>query len=265
VDPPVTTVDDGYEYSYDAASRTFRGVGRAKVNGAPGATYTTEYVIDCGQPQPPEDPQGGGRGAIDCVRAACQNGADQGRWMIVWTKQVAPAAEPVFTVAGRFCQVVRPPIPVADVTAAAGEYLRKHLEPAVPVVQPGERTLVNFPTIVSTPDAGQQTFAITEPLPGVVTVDPAYAWTFASPDGSTTTAEGTGRTYDGTSPSTGPAGYYLTTTFRHSGTGHIGLTATWTGTVTVQALPPVDLDPLVFQADADLPVEQHRVVLLDPH
>ena len=263
--PPVKTVDDGYEYTYDGASRTFRGVGRAKVQGAPGATYTTQYVIDCGQPQPPADPQGGGPPAIDCAGAACQNGADQGRWMVVWSKQVAPAVEPVFTAAGRFCQVVRPPIPVADVTAAAGEYLRKHLAAAVPVVQPGERTLVNFPTIVSTPDAGQQTFAITEPLPGLLTVDPAYAWTFDSPDGTTTSATGTGRSYDGTSPTTGPTGYYLTTTFRHSGTGHIGLTATWTGTVAVQLVPPVALDPLVFQADADLPVEQRRTVLLDPH
>ncbi len=263
--PPVRTVDDGYEYNYDGASQTFNGVGRAKVNGAPGATYTTQYVIDCGQAQPPEDPQGARRQGFDCIRAACQNGADQGRWMVVWTKQVAPVAEPVFTAAGRFCQVVRQPIPVADVSDAAGEYLRKHLSAAVPVIQPGERTLVNFPNIVSTPDAGQQTFAITQPLPGIVTVHPAYSWSFGSPDGATTTAEGTGRTYDGTSPRTGPAGYYLTTTFKHSGTGQIALTATWTGTVTVQAVPPVELDPLVFRAAADLPVDQHRAVLLDPH
>ncbi len=262
---PVRTVDDGYEYSYNEASRSFTGVSRAKVAGKPGAMYITKYVIDCGQPQPPNDPQSGDLGGLDCARAACQAGELQGRWMVVWARQTAPVDEPVYTAAGRFCQVVRPPIPVADVSAAASEYLREHLDPAIPVVQPGERTLVNFPNIVSTPDAGEQTFAITQPLPGVVTVRPTYVWRFTGPDGATTAAEGVGRTYDGTSPRTGPAGHYLTATFRRSGTGRIELTATWTGTVTVQANPAVALDPLVFDQAADLLVEQHRPVLLDPH
>lgn len=262
--PPVATVDDGYEYSYDGASRTFRGVSRAKVAGNPGATYRTQYVIDCGQPQPPDDPQSGDTG-LDCARAACQAGPLKGRWMIVWAKEQVPVAEPVYSPAGRFCQVVRPPIPLADVSAAAAEYLRKHLKPATPVVQPGERTLVNFPNIVSTPDAGAQTFAITQPLPGIVTVAPTYAWRFTGPDGETSQAVGAGRAYDGTSPRTGAAGHYLTTTFRHSGTGRIELTATWTGTVTVQTVAPVALDPLLFQDAVDLLVEQRRPVLLDPH
>ncbi len=262
---PVKTLDDGYEYSYEGASRSFQGVSRTKVAGKPGATYMSQYVIDCGQPQPPADPQGGDVGALDCARAACQAGPLRGRWMVIWVKQTAPVNEPVFTAAGRFCQVVQPPIPVVDITAAARDYVREHMDPALPMVQPGERTLVNFPNIVSTPDAGEQTFAIAEPLPGIVTVRPTYAWQFISPDGSTTHAEGVGRPYDGTSPRTGPAGHYLTATFRHSGTGQIELTATWTGTVTVQANAPVPLDPLVFAQDADLVVEQRRPVLLDPH
>jgi len=241
-DSPVRTVDDGYEYSYEGASRSFQGVSRTKVAGKPGATYLSQYVIDCGQPQPPADPQGGDVGALDCARAACQAGPLRGRWMVIWVKQTAPVNEPVFTAAGRFCQVVQPPIPVVDITAAARDYVREHMDPALPMVQPGERTLVNFPNIVSTPDAGERTFAIAEPLP-----------------------EGVGRPYDGTSPRTGPAGHYLTATFRHSGTGQIELTATWTGTVTVQANAPVPLDPLVFAQDADLVVEQRRPVLLDPH
>ena len=153
---PVKTLDDGYEYSYEGASRSFQGVSRTKVAGKPGATYMSQYVIDCGQPQPPADPQGGDVGALDCARAACQAGPLRGRWMVIWVKQTAPVNEPVFTAAGRFCQVVQPPIPVVDITAAARDYVREHMDPALPMVQPGERTLVNFPNIVSTPDAGSR-------------------------------------------------------------------------------------------------------------
>jgi len=155
-------------------------------------------------------------------------------------------------------------VTVGQVSAAAGEYLRKHVQPAVPVVQPGQHSLVNFPNIVSTADAGPQTFAITVPLPGTVTATPTYRWRFTGPDQTITTAEGTGRTYDGTSPRTGPADYYLTATFRRHGTGHIELTATWTGTATVQNNPPVPLDPLALTTATDLQVEQLRPVLLDP-
>ena len=261
---PVKTTSDGYRYTYDAATRSFIGRTEFKAKQDPRARYDTQYVIDCGQPQPPDAPATFDNG-LDCAGAQCTIGPDNGRWMIVWSKQVAPVFDIVYTQIGRFCDIIRPPIPLADVITAVHEDIRKHFKPAVPVIQPAQNTLVNFPNIISTTDAGPQSFPITQPLPGTVNIHPTYTWTYTGPDGAQGNATGVGTPYDGTSPRTGPPDYYLTATFRHSGTGTITLTVTWEGTVTVGTNAPVDLDALVFDQTADLLIEQRRAVLLDPH
>lgn len=261
--PPVKTVSDGYQYGYDAAHRVFTRSSKAPEEPRrAGARYQSVLVTDCGQVQPPEAP--GSVNPVACPGAECAVGAATGYWTNAWSKRVAPDPEPVFTMRGRYCRVDFPPVPVRAVSAAAQDHVRKHVDANRPVVQPGTRTLVNYPTIVSTRDPGEVTFAIAQPLPGVVQVRPTFSWSFIGPDTSAS-AVGAGRPYDGTSPRTAPAGYYLTALFPHSGTATVTLTATWTGTVTVADLDPVELDPLVFTETVQLPVQQRRPVLVDPY
>jgi hypothetical protein len=260
--PPVRTVSNGYTYSYDAASRTFLGVERfgvAAVAGAAHASYVVRDVIDCGIVTPPD----GGAvqpGALDCQRARCQVGARAGRWIIVWFRETAPVVAARWTNGGRHCQAATDPIPLEAVDAAAAEHLRKLVDPAVPIVQPGAVTLVNFPTIVSTRDPGPVAFGIDLPLPGAVAVSPAFIWTFTDPDGSTSTAAGTGTAFDGTPPST--PGHYLTKVFATPGTATVSVTETWTGTVTVDGVGPVALDPLPLTRAVALAVHENRPVLV---
>jgi len=272
VDPPVEVVGSGYSYSYDRGRRVFVGTSRVAVTGGPvGAVFEVAEVVDCGLAGPPGTGGVGDAGPVDCVRARCPapTAGVVGRWVLVYSRQTAPVVAVRWTQVGRRCVVVTPDIPLAAVTAAVGEHLRKVVGITGPVVQPGQVTLVAFPTIVSTPDPGATGFAIAEPLPGAVAVIPAFGWTFTDPDGTTTTTtaattgtagSGAGRLYDGTLPST--PGYYLTHPFTHPGTGSVTVTETWTGSVTVPGVGPVALDPLVLTRTAQLTVRENRPVLI---
>lgn len=257
---------DGYVYTHDGVRGVWTSRSAPSGGGRPGATYARLVIADCLLRSDPS-PDPGGIDVGSCpLDIGCEVNGVQGLWSRVWARQLTPVAEANYTPGEPFCSVPGPEIPDAVVTAAAAEYLRKHVDPAVPVVLPRNRTLVNFPNIVSTVDPGEVAFALTEPLPGVVRVSPSFRWTFTSADGSTRSAEGAGRAYDGvTSPRTASPGYYLTATFRGSGTGRVALTATWEGTVTVDGNAPVDLDPLVYDDGVDLQIQQRRPVLLDPY
>jgi len=266
--PPVRVVGSGYSYSYDRGRRVFVGASRVAVTGGPvGAVFEVAEVVDCGLAAPP-GAGGADAGPVDCVRARCPapTAGVVGRWVLVYSRQTAPVAQLRWTQVGRRCVVTTPDIPLAAMTAAVAEHLRKVVGITGPVVQPGQVTLVAFPTIVSTPDPGATGFAITEPLPGAVAVTPGFGWTFTDPDGTTTTAgstgggAGAGRLYDGTLPST--PGYYLTHPFTHPGTATVAVTETWTGTVTVPGVGPVALDPLVLTRTAQLTVKENRPVLI---
>jgi hypothetical protein len=256
--PPVRTVSNGYTYSYDAASRTFVGVEKFGVAGKPGASYDVVDVIDCGIVTPPN----GGANArpLDCQRAQCRAGARIGRWIIAWYRETAPVPAPAWTNGGRHCAVATDPIPLPAVEAAAAEHLRKTVAPALPIVQPGAVTLVNFPTIVSTRDPGPLNFAIALPLPGVVDVTPAFTWSFTDPTGPVSAASGAGTAFDGTPPAT--PGHYLTHEFVGPGTATVAVTETWTGTVTVPGVDPVALDPLPLTNTVALAVHENRPVLV---
>jgi len=263
ITPPVRVVGSGYSYSYDRARRVFVGTSRVAVTGgAPGAVFEVAEVIDCGLAGPP-GAGGVDAGPVDCVRAKCpaSTAGVVGRWVLVYSRETTPVAQLRWAQVGRRCVTVTPDIPLAAVTAAVAEHLRKVVGVAPPVVQPGQVTLVAFPTIVSTPDPGATGFGIAEPLPGAVAVTPAFGWTFTDPDGtSTTTTTGAGRLYDGTLPST--PGYYLTHPFTHPGTATVAVTETWTGTVTVAGVGPVVLDPLRLTRTAQLTVKENRPVLI---
>lgn len=258
--PLVKTVSNGYTYSYDSRSRTFQGVEQFGVAGGAGKSFEVVQQIDCGFAAPPDGGGGGGGGPVDCARAICRVGARIGRWIVVWVRETAPVAAAGWTNGGRHCAVATDPIPLRAVDAAAEENLRRIVAPAVPVVQPGAVTLVNFPTIVSTRDPGRLGFAITEPLPGAVVVAPVFAWVFTDPDGSTGTGSGAGTPFDGTPP--GSRGHYLTHRFTGPGTGTITVTETWTGTVTVPGVAPVALDPLVYTRAVGLAVRENQPVLV---
>jgi len=263
----VRVVGSGYSYSYDRGRRVFVGASRVAVAGGPvGAVFEVAEVVDCGLAGPPGADGVGDAGPVDCVRARCPapTAGVVGRWVLVYSRQTAPVAQLRWTQVGRRCVVTTPDIPLAAVTAAVGEHLRKVVGITGPVVQPGQVTLVAFPTIVSTLDPGATGFAIAVPLPGAVAVTPAFGWTFTDPDGTTTTGAGAGagagRLYDGTLPST--PGYYLTHLFTHPGIGSVRVTETWTGTVTVPGVGPVALDPLVLTRTAQLTVKENRPVLI---
>jgi len=263
ITPPVRVVGSGYSYSYDRGRRVFVGASRVAVTGgAPGVVFEVAEVVDCGLAGPPGAGGVADAGPVDCVRARCPapTAGVVGRWVLVYSRQTAPVAQLRWTQVGRRCVVTTPDIPLAAVTAAVGEHLRKVVGITGPVVQPGQVTLVAFPTIVSTPDPGATGFAIAVPLPGAVAVTPSFGWTFTDPDGTTTTGTGAGRLYDGTLPST--PGYYLTHPFTHPGTATVAVTETWTGTVTVPGVGPVALDPLVLTRTAQLTVKENRPVLI---
>ncbi len=258
-EPPVKVVSDGYAYSYDRAGRYFLGTARfGTAGGATAASYDVVPVIDCGLRVTP--PGAGELAPTDCPRAVCQVGAAVGRWVILFSRETAPDAVLAWTRGARRCAVVTAPIPLAAVEAAAAEHLARTVPAAVPVIQPGALTLVAFPTIVSTPDPGPTGFGITLPLPGLVAVTPTFGWTFTDPDGTTTPGTGAGTAFDGTAPST--PGYYLTHAFTTAGTGTVAVAETWTGTVTVDGVGPVALDPLVTTRAAQLIVRENRPVLV---
>lgn len=250
-------MSSGYTYSYNGAGRYFLGTARfGTAGGEAGASYAVVQVIDCGRVGPNPEVLG----PTDCVRAVCRVGPRVGRWVILFSRETAPVAVVAWTRGARRCAVVTPRIPLAAVEAAAAEQLARTVPAAVPVVQPGALTLVAFPTIVSTPDPGPTRFGITLPLPGLVAVTPTFGWTFTDPDGTRSAGTGPGTAFDGTAPAT--PGYYLTHAFTTAGTGTVAVSETWTGTVTVDGVGPVALDPLVLTRAAQLTVRENRPVLV---
>jgi hypothetical protein len=142
------------------------------------------------------------------------------------------------------------------------EIERRFRQPDIEL-RPNPETLVNLPTIVSTDYPSDKTFDITVPpskgrtipLTGTINAHADFTWSFE--DG--TTASGPGTPYDGTDPETNPD-HYLTNTFRTAGHHTVSLTVTWTGSITVEGLPPEQFEPVTLTSTAGVDVvESHPV------
>jgi hypothetical protein len=158
-------------------------------------------------------------------------------------------------------------VPIERISYDFKYEIRRRLPAPRIELRPNPETIVNLPTIVSTPDPGPQDFEIvvppsqgrTFPLLGQIHAEPEYTWTFLD-GGATRTAKGAGREFDGTLPEDRP-GYYVTNTYSSVGKKVVQLQVRWTGTVTVDTLPPEPIVPVVFDATTEITVVQGQPVL----
>ncbi|MBD0293093.1 MAG: hypothetical protein ICV70_05920 [Jiangellaceae bacterium] len=161
------------------------------------------------------------------------------------------------------CRVIADPIPLADVEAEIRAIIEKRFmhvaEPEISVA-PAVNALVNLPVIAATPDPGPLGFDITNPLPGRVEATPSYFWTWSNG----TTGSGPGVAYDGTSPTRSPGHYPVQSTFADGGDASVELVVSWSITLTVPGIPPIDdIEPLEYSATESFTVRSARTVLVE--
>lgn len=146
-------------------------------------------------------------------------------------------------------------------------------------INPGERALVNLPTVVSTnyPEGGIEgtgellsldptrirvPIDIDRPgenLTGELLAEAEYTWSFE--EGGT--ASGRGQPYTpGVDPRTNDD-YYVSTTFQTTGIKNVNLDVEWTGEVTVETLAPEPVEPVVVSTSDEVEVRQLQSLLTD--
>ncbi len=192
----------------------------------------------------------------------CLTNDDQpGIRFIVYSRRTdQPAAD--WQVVGETCVAGDNRVDVAEVEREVERVIEDRFSeittPALHVAPDGG-ALVNLPVLVWTDPSEDLSFAIDQPLPGRVSASPEYDWTFS--DG--TTGSGVGRPFEAALAPSQVPDYYLHTTYRRPGPADVTLNATWSGTVTVQDLAPVPIEPLVYRATEQFPVREARTVLVD--
>ena len=256
------TDGEGVGYVYDSQSRTFYPTvsDTQGTESEGGVRWLTRYVVICGYnnvDRPDHDM---------CVEAGCETIDGFGYMTQVYRR--TSVAEPWLPWPGREreCRVAPGETDLIhledvkeEIVAIIEEHYRKIAQPEI-TVAPSANALVNLPVIASTPDAGEVSFAIENPLPGRVEASPMYTWAWSN--GSS--ASGAGRPYDGTNPLDSPAHYPVSSTFSTSGTGSVSLAATWAIVLTVEGIPPIDdIEPLVYETAQSFPVRTARTVLVD--
>ncbi|WP_157180973.1 hypothetical protein [Actinopolymorpha alba] len=155
-------------------------------------------------------------------------------------------------------------VPIEQISYDFKYEIQRELPAPTIELRPNPKTFVNLPTIVSAPDPGPQDFEIvvppsqgrTFPLRGQIHAEPDYTWTFEGGK----TVKGPGRPFDGTLPEDRP-GYYVTNTFSTTGQKNVHLRVRWTGTVTVDTLPPEPILPVEFEANTTIDVVEAKSVL----
>lgn len=149
-------------------------------------------------------------------------------------------------------------IPVAAVTAAVHEQIRKRLTTPTITSAPAGKTLVNIITIYHTTDQRQQRISITTPVPGSITATPEYQWDFG--DGQSAT--GVGLAYQSPDDPNQLPGKYLGPVWKTPGVKHVTLTITWRVVFSMDGAT-VPLDPIVLTATEDKTVATARAVLVN--
>lgn len=255
---------DGVRYVYDESTRTIHEVGGiedgTESEGGGGPVWQTRYMVRCAG-NTADNPQN-----VLCVEATCV-ASDGNHGYVVLVLRREADADPWEPWPGREAEcraaTITESYPLEDIRGEIIGLVEEHYEhiarPTVSV-QPAANAVVNIPVLASTDDIGEVGFEIENPVPGVVTAAPSYAWTWSNG----TTGEGAGRGYDGINPIDN-AGYYpVQTAYAQSGTHSVALTVTWEIGLTVPGLPTItDIEPLVYGADAEFPVRSGRTVLVD--
>ena len=149
-------------------------------------------------------------------------------------------------------------VPLAAVTQAAHEELRKRLAAPGIVSAPPGKTLVNIITIYYTSVGEPQTLTVSLPVPGAITATPTYAWNFG--DGQAAT--GAGLAYQSPDDPNRLPGKYLGPVWRTAVVKHVTLTATWAVDFQLGS-ETVSLAPIVFTATEDKTVATARAVLVN--
>ena len=123
----------------------------------------------------------------------------------------------------------------ADLEAAAQQALESRVvSPGFSIDSTARHALVNVPVMVSAPDAAIEGFAVTAPLPGVVTVEERYAWDFGS---GVIDDHRRGRPYTAwQSALDDSAGYYTAAAYDGVGPQSVSLTVTWTAELRVAGI-----------------------------
>lgn len=164
---------------------------------------------------------------------------------------------------GNTCIAGEERVEVADVERELERIVEREFQRvAKPTISlaPATVALVNLPVIAWTEDLDPIEVDIDQPLPGRIDASPTYRWAWSS--GSD--ASGAGRPYD---PSVSPLetpDYYVHGLRTTPGPLSVTLTVTWDGAVTVPGLPPVPIDPLVYEATSSIDVSEARSELVDP-
>ncbi len=148
-------------------------------------------------------------------------------------------------------------VPVADVTAAAHEELRRRIPAPSINSAPSGKTLVNIITIYHTNDPGPQRVTTTLPVPGSISATPSYAWDF----GDGLSASGAGTAYEDPDDPNRLPGKYLGPTWRTAGVKHVTLTVTWRVVFQLDG-ESVTLAPIVMTAHEEKTVATARGVLV---
>lgn len=248
----------GFGYRYDGATQTFfpdEALGGTETSG--GVRIQLRYVVNCAG-NTVDDPVTVG----ECSTSACM--VPDGSPGVSYQVYQRPEGAADWTLRpGTVCRDVGVPIPLEDVEAEIIRIIEAHFQQVAKpeiTVQPATNAVVNLPVLASTPDPGPIGFDITNPLPGRVEATPTYEWTWSNGQQST----GSGVGYDGTSPTGDPGHYPVQTTYVSGGSGSVGLTVTWSITLTVAGIPPItDIPPLEYSASADFPVRSAGTVLVD--
>lgn len=111
--------------------------------------------------------------------------------------------------------------------------------------------IVNLASIASTDPRQKISIVINDPVAGVITATPSFAWDFGDGGGGI----GPGVPYDGTSPRQDP-GHYVAHTYRALGTPTVGLTVTWDVTFAMPGYPPIQLEDVLRQATTTTTIRQ---------
>jgi hypothetical protein len=152
----------------------------------------------------------------------------------------------------------------AAAAAFALDYFR-HLPLPVPGIhiQPGQRQVVNLPTIVSADPPPTGRWSVDHPPFPTIAIAGTPHWTINFGDGTALDSDTPGRGYDGTDPVTDTS-HYLQHTYTEPAAGRtITVTVTWTATFTLGADPtPQTMDGTVTRTSSTaVPVDQAESLL----
>jgi hypothetical protein len=241
-------------WSYDPVSREFSYGSRVTASDDPdGSKFVYRLVAACDQ-----GVDGGGGVCANFGNCAPRVGPD-GDPLRVDRFQGVRALKgsggrpvgPMEPFGAAICVYAGRSVPMAEVVAAVRDDLVRQVGRPVISVEPATRGLVGWPVLFSAPAQHPTALAIRRPLVGAITAVPAYTWQL----GAGQLGRGAGHRYTDAVDPRSPAsdGYYVKGIYETPGAHQVTVTLTWQASIHLGPVPgglDVDLDPIVFTADA---------------